>query len=84
MLTFNQVIKQLRDGHGYVFGHHSLKGYFYKAPYPAEALHSDRDGAHSAITFWRDGARASPTLMLYDFDDPVWWCQRSDTPTPED
>lgn len=86
MLTFNQVIEKLRDGHGYAFGHHNLKGCFYKAPYPAEEVHTLRDGAASAITFWHEGQRASPTLMLYDFDDdePVWWVQRSNTPTPKD
>lgn len=80
--TFEQVIEQLRDGKGYAFGHHNLKGCFYKAPYPEQKAHTIRDGASSAITFWQDGKRAMPTLMLYDFDDPVWWVQESDTPIP--
>lgn len=82
MRTFAQVLETLRDGHGYAFGHHNLKGCFYKAPYPAQDEHTERDGALSAITFWRDGQRAMPTLMLYDFDEPIWWVQRSNTPTP--
>lgn len=81
MLTFNEVIDKLRDGKGYRFGHNNLAGHFYKAPYPAQATHSERDSAHSAITFWYHNERAMPTLMLYDFDDDTeWYCTPSDSP----
>ena len=81
-MTFAQVIKKLRDGHAYRFGHENLKGHFFKVPYPAKQSHTDRDGALSAITFWNEGKRASPTLMLYDFDeDADWWCTRAASPT---
>jgi hypothetical protein len=81
MYTFTAVIDKLRDGHGYRFGHDALKGHFYKAPYPEQKHHTDRDGALSAITFWLNNERATPTLMLYDFDDRVWWCKRAESPT---
>lgn len=79
-MKFADVIEKLRDGNGYRFGHTNLQGNFYKAKYPASEADKERDGALSAITFWRDGKRAMPTLMLYDFDDPVWWMKKSDTP----
>lgn len=77
---FNAVIEKLRDGKGYRFGHVNLKGHFYKASYPSQAADVERDQAHSAITFWYNNERAMPTLMLYDFDDPVWWIKQADTP----
>jgi len=80
-MTFFEIIKQLRGGKGYRFGHPNLDGHFYKAPFPSKAEHTTRDGAHSAITFWNDNKRASPTLMLYDFDeDADWWIKPSDSP----
>lgn len=83
-LNFAQVLNHLRDGKGYVFGSENHQGQFYKAPYPAEASHSDRDEAHSAITFWHEGKRAMPTLMLYDFDEDCedWFVQEADSPWP--
>jgi len=80
-MTFQDILNQLRDGKGYRFGTWGLDGYFYKAPFPSEDHHTERDGAHSAITFWgTDRRRASPTLMLYDFDEAGWWITRYDSP----
>jgi hypothetical protein len=79
-MTFEQIIDQLRDGKGYQFGKPGISGYFYKAPFPEVKRHTVRDGAMSAITFWRKGERASPTLMLYDFDEDDWWIHLSDSP----
>lgn len=84
LLTFSEVIAKLRDGRGYRFGHENLQGHFYKAPFPSQPDHTKRDGAHSAITFWHENKRASPTLMLYDFDEddePCWYCNPYDSPT---
>lgn len=73
-LTFNQVLKILRDGKGYKFSTKGMNGYFYKAPFPDQPEHTKRDGALSAITYWSHGVNASPTLMLYDFDpDEADW-----------
>lgn len=80
MHKFSAIIERLRDGKGYRFGHAALKGHFYKARYPARDADIERDEAASAITFWHTDQRASPTLMLYDFDDPVWWIEQADTP----
>lgn len=81
-MTFLEIIEQLRDGKGYRFYHAALDGYFYKAPFPSKDSHTKRDGAHSAITFWKDGKRSMPTLMLYDFDeDTVWFIEPSADPT---
>ena len=78
-MTFNQVIATLRSGRAYKFGNPHLTGYFYQAPYPEDFDQTKLDGAISAITYWRDGVRASPTLMLYDFDDPSWWVETADS-----
>jgi hypothetical protein len=78
--SFTQIIDKMRDGKGYRFGTTGLDGYFYKAPYPDQPLHTMRDGALSAITFWKNGKRHSPTLMLYDFDDKNWWIEESLSP----
>lgn len=75
-MTFNEVLEQLRDGRAYRFGHKNIAGFFFKAPFPSIDKYTEADGAHSAITFWHNGERASPTLMLYDFDDETdWYCQ---------
>lgn len=69
--TFAACIERLRDGKEYTFTNPNLTGYFHKAPYPAQDRFTTRDGASSAITY-RDketGEPASPTLMLYDFDN---------------
>jgi hypothetical protein len=79
-LKFSEVIEQLRDGKGYAFWSKGTRGYFYKAPYPALEWHTVRDGALSAITYWINGQNASPTLMLYDFDDADWRMVECDDP----
>lgn len=68
-LLFPNIIEQLADGKAYVFFTSGMKGYFFKAPHPEQEQHTQRDGAISAITYWEDGVKASPTLMLYDFDE---------------
>ncbi len=73
MATFAEVIETLRDGKGYRFNTSGMSGYFYKAPFPEEDTHTKRDGALSAITYWENGRKATPTLMLYDFDDDAEW-----------
>lgn len=73
MDIFAECIEQLRDGKQYIFGHPNVKGEFHKAPFPSQDEHTERDSAHSAITFWRNGKPASPVLMLYDFDDINWY-----------
>lgn len=82
-MTFNEVIEQLRDGKAYDFGHIHLAGYFYKAPFPSDNNQTAIDGAHSAITYWENTPwpmPASPTLMLYDFDeDTEWYCHEATT-----
>lgn len=85
LMTFQDVIAKLRDGHGYRFGHANLKGFFYKAPFPENVKITALDGNVSAITFWQDKKPASPVLMLYDFDDdePVWYCERGTHPLME-
>lgn len=77
--TFRQVLEILRDGRARRFTTENLTGYFYKAPFPSDEKQTELDGAHSAITYWdkQTHERASPTLMLYDFDegedaDPEW------------
>ncbi len=77
-MTFDEVIHKLRDGKAYRFTHPHLKGYFYKAPYPVEEAQTAIDSAASAITFWHEGKRAMPTLMLYDFDENDWTCVEVD------
>ena len=74
-MTFSEVIETLRDGKAYRFTCPGLAGYFYKAPYPSDPDQTALDGAYSAITFWNGDYRASPTLMLYDFDDNCWEVQ---------
>lgn len=80
--TILQVINRLRDGNGYRFYTPDMKGYFYKAPFPEQAEHTLRDGACSAITYWHEGKRASPTLMLYDLDpnEADWTIEPSNSP----
>lgn len=82
-LSFPQIIEILRDGKGYKFKTEGMAGYFYKAPFPSEQKHSDRDGALSAITYWINGFRASPTLMLYDLDpyERDWSIDECNDPT---
>lgn len=72
-MTFMEVIEHLRDGKAYKFTHENLSGFFYKAPFPEDEKQTQIDGACSAITFWNEGQLASPTLMLYDFDDDCEW-----------
>lgn len=80
MTTFAQVIETLRDGKGYRFHTSGMLGYFFKAPFPAEDAHTKRDGALSAITYWEGGRKATPTLMLYDFDDTEWVIEQAGWP----
>lgn len=70
-MTFQEVIEKLRDGKAYIFTNANLAGYFYKAPHPEDHKQTNIDGAVSAITYYDKitNAKASPTLMLYDFDD---------------
>jgi len=79
-LTFSQVCRQLSDGKGYKFSTTGMLGYFYKAPFPNEPKHTERDGALSAITYWAGGKPASPVLMLYDFDSPDWSIEEASWP----
>jgi hypothetical protein len=75
-LTFAQCIEHLRDGRAYTFSNPNLTGYFYKAPFPEDPAQTRLDGACSAITYHDKATHepATPTLMLYDFDDdePDW------------
>jgi hypothetical protein len=70
-LTFAQCIERCRDGRAYTFTNPNLKGYFYKAPFPADPDQTFLDGASSAITYYDKETQqpASPTLMIYDFDE---------------
>lgn len=79
-LTFSEVCKQLADGRGYRFSTEGMAGYFFKAPFPDWQAHTARDGALSAITYWEHGKKATPTLMLYDFDSPDWSIEQADWP----
>ena len=81
-LSFPEVIEILRDGKGYRFSTEGMAGYFFKAPFPDQEAHTKRDGALSAITYWEHGKKASPTLMLYDFDpeEADWTIEQTDWP----
>ena len=74
-MTFQEVIKKLRDGKAYKFTCPGVKGYFYKAPFPERDIQTKIDRACSAITYYEGGKKASPTLMLYDFDSTEWTCK---------
>lgn len=81
-LNFTEVLDVLRDGKSYRFATEGMKGYFFKAPFPAQEVHTKRDGAASAITYWENGKLTSPTLMLYDFDidEGDWSIEQNDWP----
>lgn len=81
-LSFPAIIEILRDGKGYRFSTAGMSGYFFKAPFPEQLEHTKRDGALSAITYWQNGKKASPTLMLYDFDpeEADWSIEQTDWP----
>lgn len=79
-MTFQECIEKIRDGKAYIFTNPNLKGYFYKAPFPSKDDQTEIDGAYSAITYYdkRTNEPATPTLMLYDFDDySGWTCKRT-------
>ncbi len=82
-MKFQEVLTQLRDGKGYIFTRPGIAGRFYKAPYPSRASDTTRDSALSAITYWEGRSKASPTLMLYDFDEDDWSCVEADGPVPK-
>lgn len=65
-LSFPEIIEILRDGKGYRFSTDGMNGYFFKAP----------------ITYWEHGIKATPTLMLYDFDpnEADWSIEQTDWP----
>jgi hypothetical protein len=72
-MTFNDIIETLRSGKAYRFTRPGLAGYFYKAPFPEDRRQTKLDDAVSAITYWdKRHQKASPTLMLYDFDSDDW------------
>lgn len=75
-MTFKQILEMLRDDNGYIFTHPNLKGQFCKAAYPLREDELVRDGAASAITYWENGIKASPTFLLSDFDDNTWTCSK--------
>lgn len=81
-LSFPEIIEILRDGKGYRFSTEGMKGYFFKAPFPEQEAHTKRDGALSAITYWEHGVKATPTLMLYDFEpnEADWSIEQTDWP----
>lgn len=79
-LSFPEIIEIIRDGKGYRFSTHGMNGYFFKAPFPEQEAHTKRDGALSAITYWEHGVKATPTLMLYDFDEADWSIEQTDWP----
>lgn len=77
-MTLTQVIDKLRDGSAYVFTNPRLKGFFYKAPYPADPVQTRLDGAHSAVTYWDKKVShqlRSPVMLLDDFDCDDWTCE---------
>jgi hypothetical protein len=82
-MTFAEIIEKLRDGRPAMFTHPNLNGFFYKAAYPSRDSDFAADGALSAITFWGDGGRASPVMLLDDFDRDDWtylfWTQHPST-----
>ena len=80
-MKFQEIVELMRDGEARAFSCPGISGYFYKAPYPARDSHTRRDGAVAAITFWRDGRPASPTLTLYDFDSEEWTVEEVPDPT---
>lgn len=81
-LSLPEVIEILRDGKSYKFSTDGMNGYFFKAPFPEEEAHTERDGALSAITYWENGKQSSPTLMLYDLDphEADWSIEQVDWP----
>lgn len=61
-LSFSQVLDIISDGKSYKFSTKGMRGFFFKAAFPAKEQDIQRDGALSA----------SPHLMLYDFTEPNW------------